>query len=95
MAQRDVYEWLKYRREIGDNTYYHPEEIKKNLRIHNIPNRHLDVINGDIIRLFVSGYLEMVDLDKSGFSNNKKVYRIKMEYCNGKFSERNNDCPKA
>jgi hypothetical protein len=81
MAQRDVYAWLKNRREMGDDSYWHPDEVKKNLREQNIPNGQLWVLYGDIIRLFQSGYLEMVDLDKSGFSNNKKVYRIKKEYC--------------
>lgn len=75
MGQYEVYLWLKNKREGGDESFFTPKEIEK------ATNMFGKAVRGDCFRLTTSGYLEVMDMDKTGWSNMRKAFRIKKEYC--------------
>ena len=84
MGQMEVYEWLKNQRESGKEQYFTTKEVEKGLTQAGFSNGTIKNLRVDLIKLTVSGYLEMIDLDKSGLNNYNRVFRIKKVYCNGK-----------
>jgi hypothetical protein len=86
MGQYIVFEWLKNRRESGDDSFFLPKDIEKALKSQGLINNN-SRIRGECFKLWLqgNGCLEMEDQDKKGLTNWLKAFRIKKEYCkNGK-----------
>jgi hypothetical protein len=82
MGQYEVYEWLRNARSSGNEQYFSSKEIEDGLKNNGCTDGQLSHTRGDVIRLYVSGYLELIDLDKTGLTNYKRFFRIKKRYCN-------------
>lgn len=76
MGQYEVYKWLKDRRESGDESFFTTREIEDALK-DSCTNGQLKGVRADLIRLTVSGYVEMLDMDETGFNNYNRVFRYK------------------
>lgn len=77
MGQWDVYEWLKCKYECGIYTWFTPKDVEQGLREQGFTNGYLINIRTDLIKLSVANCIEYKDLDKTGLSNYKKVFRYK------------------
>ena len=77
MGQWDVYEWLKNQFESGNLKWFTPREVEKGLKDAGFSEGYLKFIRTDLIKLAVSKIIEYKDLDKTGLSNYKKVFRFK------------------
>lgn len=76
MSQEDVYEYLKNRREMGDDSWFTPREVEDGLRMNGITTG-IGGVRGDLFRLYNYGLIEVNDLDTKGITNWRKVFRYK------------------
>lgn len=79
MGQVEVYAWLKNQYEMGKHEWFSTQEVIKGLREGGATSGMLKGVRADLIRLCVSGYVEMQDLDKTGFNNYNRVFRFKAQ----------------
>lgn len=77
MGQIEVYEWLKKKREFGDD-WFSVADIEAGLQEQGYTNGVIYGVRGDVIKLEWSGYLEATKLGK--LSSWKRVFRIKAKY---------------
>lgn len=83
MGQAEVFEWLRNKRESGDDSFFYPQEIVKGLKLAGCSNGVIEHTRGDCFALWMSGNgcLEMKDFDDRGMTNWKKAFRVKKSYC--------------
>lgn len=88
MGQREVFDWLRNKRESGDDRYFLPKEIEMGLKAQGFSNGICEHLRGDCFRLWQrgNGCLEMYDFDTKGRTNWLKAFRVKAEYCRNKDS---------
>lgn len=83
MSQHDVFDWLVNRRSMGDDSYFLPKEIEKDLIKQGVVRGGNGVVRGDCFRLWQqgNGCLEMKDFDLKNRTNWLKCFRVKKKYC--------------
>ena len=82
MSQSDVFDWLVNRRSSGDDSYFLPKEIEKELIKQGKVRGGTGATRGDCFRLWQNGNgcLEMKDYDLKNRTNWLRAFRVKKKY---------------
>lgn len=88
MVQNEVYDWLKEKREQGDNRYFSTKEIHLALNERNI-KINISKVSISISKMYIYGFIEIkYVLNRKNF--NTRCVRIKKYYCNTNNTNNNN-----